>query len=189
LRDPPPARNQPAGAPQQARRGQTQALRQTAQPALWSEATIRQPAGASGHPAWAGFPVGHPASTTVVPGGSDWWPGLRRSISVQETSNTWGTHSIHRGQASEEVTATWSPGRSLPASINAIAACEGGSSVCETWPVIWATTMRLTADTQTPNVADTAASDTPGRSLRSTNAKPIHTASMTSVTAVASGTL
>ena len=49
--------------------------------------------------------------------------------------------------------------------------------------------MRLTADTQTPNAADTAASDTPGRSLRSTNAKPIHTASMTSVTAVASGTL
>ena len=48
---------------------QTQALRQTAQPALWSEVTIRQPAGASGHPAWAGFPVGHPASTTVVPGG------------------------------------------------------------------------------------------------------------------------
>jgi hypothetical protein len=51
---------------------QSQPLRQTAQPALWSEATIRQPAGASGHPAWAGFPVGHPASTTVVPGGSGW---------------------------------------------------------------------------------------------------------------------
>ena len=51
---------------------QSQPLRQTAQPALWSEATIRQPAGASGHPAWAGCPVGHPASTTVVPGGSGW---------------------------------------------------------------------------------------------------------------------
>src|SRR5580704_19629971 len=85
----------------------SQPLRQTAQPALWSEATIRQPAGASGHPAWAGCPVGHPASTTVVPGGSGWWPGLKRSNSVQETWNACGTH---RGQASDEVTATCSPG-------------------------------------------------------------------------------
>ncbi len=92
-------------------------------------------------------------------------------------------------QASEEVTATWSPGCTLPASISAIAACAGESSVRETWLVIWATAMRLTAATQTPNAADTAVSHTPGRSLRSTNAKPIHTASMTSVTAVASGTL
>ena len=62
----------PRAGPNEPAAAQSQPLRQTAQPALWSEATIRQPAGASGHPAWAGFPVGHPASTTVVPGGSGW---------------------------------------------------------------------------------------------------------------------
>jgi hypothetical protein len=70
-----------------------------------------------------------------------------------------------------------------------IAACVFDAWFCEVWLVIWATATRLTAATQTPNAADTAANARPGRNLRSTNAKPIHTASMTSVTAVASATL
>src|SRR5690348_3780048 len=91
-----------------------QPLRQTTQPALWSEATIRQPAGACGQLAVAGCPAAQPASTTVVPGGGDCKRGSNGSSSVQETSNTCGTHSV---QASEEVKATRSPGRSLPASV------------------------------------------------------------------------
>src|SRR6516165_5360795 len=97
-----------------------QPLRQTTQPAFWSEATIRQPAGTRGHPAWAGCPAGHPLSTTVVPAGSGCEPGVNGSSSVQVTSNACGTH---RYQASEEAMATRSPGRSWPASISALAAC------------------------------------------------------------------
>ena len=121
-----------------------------------------------------------------MPAGSGCRRGLNCFSSVQETSNACGTVSI---QPSEGVTAIWSPGRTWPASISVIASWVFDPSACEMWLVIWVTAIRLTAATQTPNAADTAASGTPPRSLRSTNAKPIHTASMTSVTAVANATL
>src|SRR5690242_2882377 len=168
------------------RRRPGQPLRQTTQPTSWSEATIRQPAGASGQPAWADCPAGQPVSTTVVPAGSGCRPGVNCFNSVQETSNACGTVSI---QPSEGAKATWSPGRTLPASISVIASWVFDPWACEMWLVIWATATRLTAATQTPNTADTVANARPGRSLRSTNAKPIHNPSRTSVTAVASATL
>src|SRR6516225_3056670 len=147
---------------------------------------IRQPAGASGHPACADCPVGHPLSTTVVPAGTGCEPGVNGSSSVQLTSNVCGTQKY---QASDEVTAILSPGRSLAASIIVIDGCAFGFPARETWLVIWASATRLTAATATPNAAATAVNRTPARHRRSRAARPIHAASMTSVTAVASGTL
>jgi hypothetical protein len=68
-----------------------QAFRQTTQPVAWSEATIRHPAGACGQPARAGWPLGQPVSTTVVPAGSG-WPGWKNSSFVHHTWNACGTH-------------------------------------------------------------------------------------------------
>src|SRR5262249_33835665 len=105
---------------------------------------------------------------------------------VQETSNACGTVSI---QPSEGATAIWSPGRTWPAFISVIASWASDPSACEMWLVIWATATRLTAATQTPNAAETAANARPGRNLRSTTETPIHTARGTSVTAVPSAAL
>jgi hypothetical protein len=68
-----------------------------------------------------------------VPAGSGCRPGSNCFSSVQETSNVCGTVSI---QPSEGATATWSPGRTLPASISVIASWVFDPSACEMWLVI-----------------------------------------------------
>ena len=117
----------------------------------------------------AGCPAGHPVSTTVVPAGGGCRPGLNCFSSVQETSNACGTISI---QPSEGATATWSPGRTLSASISVIASWVFDPSACEMWLVIWATATRLTAATQTPNAADTPARGPRTRRHRRRGASP-----------------
>ena len=69
-----------------------QAFRQTTQPPARLEATIRHPAGACGQLACAGWPVGQPVSTTLIPAGGG-WAGLKNSSSVHHTSNACGAHS------------------------------------------------------------------------------------------------
>ena len=62
-----------------------QAFRQTTQALAWLEAMTRQPAGACGQLACAGWPAGQGVSTTVTPAGGDWLGGLKNWSSVQET--------------------------------------------------------------------------------------------------------
>ena len=52
-------------------------LRQTTQLPNRLAATTRQPAGASGRLARAGFPAGHAASITVTSAGGGWQKGLK----------------------------------------------------------------------------------------------------------------
>src|ERR1019366_5071473 len=86
------------------------ARRQTTQPSVRSEATIRQPAGRCGQLAVAG-PAVQSVSTTVTPAGG-WLGGTKSSGCVQEISNDWGTQTA---QLTLDAMAIWSPGFSRAA--------------------------------------------------------------------------
>lgn len=94
---------------------------------------IRQPGGASGQLAWAGWPLLHGTSTTLAPAAGGCLDDQKKSRLVQETPNDSGIHSC---QLSRRSTATRSPGRSPLARSIASDGCAFRFPICATWLVI-----------------------------------------------------